>query len=97
LTDSVVFRQILLAALLKLCNAAENFFAIKKKILWDRAEKGFSTRSVRRTNRGFAAGSLRRSNRPPQLDGRCACFSNLRWRLVMAKKRKAKKAAKKKK
>jgi hypothetical protein len=77
LTHSVVFRQILLAALLKLCNAAETFFRDQRKILWDRAEKGVLIRSVRRTNQGFAAGSLRRLNRPPQLDGRCACFFNL--------------------
>jgi hypothetical protein len=44
LTRAVVFRQILLAALLKLCNAAETFFRDQRKILWDRAGKrGFDS------------------------------------------------------
>jgi hypothetical protein len=52
LTRAVVFRQILLAALLELCNAAETFFRKEENSLESREKKGFDSfgSPKRRTN-----------------------------------------------
>ena len=75
------FAKKLLAALLNMCNAAGKFFAqsclISKAEQEFAQEKRFLSRSACRATRDSPPGCYRRLNRPPQLDGRSACFINL--------------------
>jgi hypothetical protein len=73
-------REIILAALLIMCNAAENFLPIAFRILRTaqdfRQERNFSSRSARRATRGFAVGFIP-AVESPVATRRAPCFASL--------------------